>query len=151
MDALRGRIDELGMGAHVTLLGRLSSADVALEMKHAHALWHCSDYETFSVVCAEALCCGTPVIASRVGGIPGFVNEDNGALVGTNDATAWAAAIEKDWDRLLHIDRSALSRRIVDRFSAKTVGQSFQTILSELARRQPAPTLPEPTSMRPTS
>ncbi|HRH38315.1 MAG TPA: glycosyltransferase, partial [Flavobacteriales bacterium] len=54
---MKQRISELRLDEHVTLLGQLDEEQVADEMRRAHALLHASDYETYSAVCAEALCC----------------------------------------------------------------------------------------------
>jgi L-malate glycosyltransferase len=135
MDAIRLHVQQLRLQDHVTLLGRLEPAAIGMELRQAHALWHCSDHETFSVVCAEALCCGTPVFASSVGGIPGFVDDTNGTLIRTNDAAQWAKAIDQNWARTLAIDRRSLSARIAQRFSPTTVGQRYQSILEQVAAR----------------
>ena len=101
-------------------------------MRDAFALVHCSDYETFSVVCAESICCGTPVIASRVGGIPSFINERNGSLIGTNEAAAWADAIDAEWDRIAGLDRARMAAEARARFSPDTIGRR----LNELFERR---------------
>ena len=56
------------------------------------------------MVVLESLACGTPVIASRVGGIPEIlVSSDFGTLVPARDSDALAQAIldavDRNWDR----------------------------------------------------
>jgi glycosyltransferase involved in cell wall biosynthesis len=135
MDNIRKAIDRLHLRDHVTLLGRLQPEQIGVELHAAHALWHCSDYETFSVVCAEALCCGTPVFASNVGGIPGFVDATNGTLIDRNEAATWAQAVLDNWDMALAIDRTDLAQRMSTRFAPATVGARFQSILNDIANR----------------
>ncbi|MBI5680823.1 MAG: glycosyltransferase family 4 protein [Methanobacterium sp.] len=50
--------------------------------------------EAFGIVNLEAMACGVPIIASRLGGIPDIVkNEENGLLVNPNDSKSLADAI----------------------------------------------------------
>jgi glycosyltransferase involved in cell wall biosynthesis len=91
------------------------------------------------VVCAEALCCGTPVIASRVGGIPSFVNEGNGELVDANDAGTWAATIERSAVRIAAMDRGTIAREAGARFEASRVGAQLDAILRHVGRGEPLP------------
>jgi glycosyltransferase involved in cell wall biosynthesis len=71
------------------------------------ALPSTTDAESFGMVLAEANACGTPVVASRVGGIPGFVRDgDNGWLVRPGDAQDLAA-------RLLHVIANPGEARIL--------------------------------------
>ncbi|MFI7500459.1 glycosyltransferase family 4 protein [Streptomyces sp. NPDC049687] len=49
--------------------------------------------ENFPTVALEALQIGRPIVASRVGGLPELVGEDNGALVPAGDAPALAEAL----------------------------------------------------------
>ncbi|NJR12595.1 glycosyltransferase family 1 protein [bacterium] len=51
-------------------LGAKEQAQLALYYAAADAVLVPSDYESFGMVALEAMACGTPVIASEVGGWP---------------------------------------------------------------------------------
>lgn len=55
-----------------------------------------SESETLSLLLLESLACGTPVLATRVGGIPDIVTpaHDVGCLVDYGDRAGLAAALE---------------------------------------------------------
>jgi glycosyltransferase involved in cell wall biosynthesis len=58
-----------------------------------------SEYEAFGLVLLEALAQGTPVIASRVGGIPEVLDDGQaGVLVPPNDARPLAEALGALWE-----------------------------------------------------
>lgn len=128
LPSLIARINELDLTHHVHLLGQLNEHQVADEMCRAHALVHASDYETYSAVCAEALSCGTPVIASAVGGIKEFLSPEHGILVPENEAGVWAAAWNDAWDKLSTMGISA-SQYMQERAGAAAVGKKYHDIL----------------------
>ncbi|HEY3797714.1 MAG TPA: glycosyltransferase [Caulobacteraceae bacterium] len=67
---------------------------LALYYRSADVLTHAARAETFGLVIAEAQACGTPVIGSRVGGIPEIIRDgQTGLLVNPGDAAALADAI----------------------------------------------------------
>lgn len=132
LPAIQERIAALGLEKHVDLLGQLDEQAVADEMRHAHALVHASDYETYSAVCAEALCCGTPVIASRVGGIPEFVSGELGALVPSNTIEAWVQYWKDAWQPLLAADRTRIAATMTQRAGARAVGERYHRVLLAL-------------------
>ncbi len=81
----------------VRILGRLAEVRLVKEYQGAiTVLPSTTDAESFGMVLAEANACGRPVVASRVGGIPGFVrHRENGLLVEPGDARALEVAIAK--------------------------------------------------------
>jgi len=85
IDQIKALIESENLKQNVNLIGLLNSDQIAEEMNKATAFIHNSKYETFSVVCAEAICCGCPVVASNVGGIKEFVIEENGVLYNSAD------------------------------------------------------------------
>ena len=94
---LTRRIRERGLGDRVRWTGHLADeALLAAAMAEAEALVLPSEYEAFGLVLLEALAQGTPVIASRVGGIPEFIEPERaGLLVSPGDAPALAGAMAR--------------------------------------------------------
>jgi glycosyltransferase involved in cell wall biosynthesis len=131
-DKIRRYIDDNNLGDRITLVGALSVEEMASQYRSCLAFLHCSDYETFSVVCAEALCCGTPVIASRVGGITEFVDATDGVLVDENSVIAWLDALKLFTSRCHSFDPRLISQKANDRFSAERVGRLYFEALRDV-------------------
>jgi glycosyltransferase involved in cell wall biosynthesis len=80
----------------VEYLGVLSGRNLIREIQLAQALVlpSTTEAESFGMVLIEAMACGTAVIASRIGGVPGVVRDGvDGFLVAPNDSEALEAAI----------------------------------------------------------
>ncbi len=128
LDSMKGLVSDLSLDNHVVWLGTLNSEEIASEMNLANTFIHISGYETFSVVCAEAACCGCPVMASNVGGIPEFIDESNGVLI--DDLEQFVPyllkAINKNWSR------QDSGGQLISRFNQKAVGKRYLKVLSEI-------------------
>jgi glycosyltransferase involved in cell wall biosynthesis len=86
------------------LHGALPHADLPLWMNAADVLALPSLREGWPTVLFEAFACGTPVVATRVGGVPEAVcSPDFGLLVEPGDSVGLAAALDealhRNWDR----------------------------------------------------
>lgn len=93
----------LGVADSVLFTGELDRHGVALLMARAHALVLPSSSEGWPLVITESLAVGTPVVASRVGGVPEIVTgPDAGILVesGNGDelGEALVFAAGRSWD-----------------------------------------------------
>ena len=105
--ALQSQARDLGIADRVDFVGAVPQQDLPTYYSAADVCVVPSRYESFGFVAAEALACGTPVIASKVGGLPSIVHdEENGLLVPWRRPEALAERI----DRLFSDDR--LRRRL---------------------------------------
>jgi len=126
MEDMKEYIETHKLATHVHLLGSMTPSEIAGELNTSTALIHLSEYETFSVVCAEAVCCGCPVIASKVGGIPEFIDEFCGVLVQSKDEMLDAM------NKLVKypFNRMEIGSRARAKFESELIGQNyFKTLL----------------------
>ena len=54
----------------ISLLGKLSPAEMAIQLAESKITVIPSITEPYGIIVAEAICCGSPVVATNVGGIP---------------------------------------------------------------------------------
>lgn len=91
-ELLNATIEKLGIQKNVRVLGARS--DVASIMQSLDLLVVNSTVEPFGLVAVEAMACGTPVVATRTGGLSEIIeHEKTGCLIPTRDERALAAAI----------------------------------------------------------
>src|SRR3954471_1094805 len=91
---LRAEVDELGLNAVVQFVGGVEQTQLAEYYRAADVTVMPSTYESFGLVAVESLACGTPVVASRVGGLATIVRDgENGALVPWRDPQLFADRI----------------------------------------------------------
>jgi glycosyltransferase involved in cell wall biosynthesis len=91
----RARLEALA-GPRVTFTGWQAADAVARHLVRASVVAVPSVWpENFPTVALEALRTGRPLVASRVGGLPELVGDDNGALFPARDVAALAAALDR--------------------------------------------------------
>ncbi len=95
-EELQNLVGQLGLGDAVTFAGKIDTASVASRMAAADVLIMSSRDEGLGLVALEAMACGTPVVAARVGGLPEVFPADGscGMLVEPENPKALAAAAE---------------------------------------------------------
>ena len=75
---------------HYRWLGAVPHAQTLQRIQRAHLLVHCSRMEGGAHVLMEAICSGTPVLASRIDGNVGLLGEDYAGYFEPGDASALA-------------------------------------------------------------
>jgi D-inositol-3-phosphate glycosyltransferase len=127
-------VQELGLAHQTQFVGRVGHDRLPLYYTAADVCVIPSHYEPFGLVAIEAMACGTPVVASDVGGLKfTVVPEETGLLVPPQDPAAFAHAIQRIladdlWARKLQRQASA---RVQQNFSWSGVAVQ----LSDLYRR----------------
>ncbi|HRN61943.1 MAG TPA: glycosyltransferase family 4 protein [Luteimonas sp.] len=93
--ALMRRARELGIDDQVQLAGARPHEQLAQWMQAASLLSLPSHNEGVPNVVLEAMACGLPVVATRVGGIPEVLPEQAGLLVPAHDRAALGEALDE--------------------------------------------------------
>jgi D-inositol-3-phosphate glycosyltransferase len=141
MSRLQQMREQLGIADVVTFLGKKAQDALPYHYSAAEVCVVPSHYESFGMVALEAMACGTPVIASRVGGLTFTVKDgQTGFLVPSDDRSALADRL-----RLLLADeelRRAMSRQAVylsQRYSwsvvASQVVATYRNLLAQARAR----------------
>jgi D-inositol-3-phosphate glycosyltransferase len=88
MARLQEMREELGISDVVTFLGKRDQEALPYHYSAAEVCVVPSHYESFGMVALEAMACGTPVIASRVGGLTFTVEDGRTGFLVPNDDPA---------------------------------------------------------------
>jgi D-inositol-3-phosphate glycosyltransferase len=131
MSAEMARIQELrahyDLADLVTFLGKRSQDTLQYYYSAAEAVVVPSHYESFGMVALEAMACGTPVVASQIGGLAFLVQDgETGFTVPTNDPAALAERLA-----ILIEDRS-LRDRMGARAATFARGYGWNTIAERI-------------------
>jgi L-malate glycosyltransferase len=125
---------ELGVGPDVRFLGRLDSVASLLQATDLFLLP--SQTESFGLAALEAMACGSPVVASRAGGLPEVVDDGiNGILepVGSVEAMGRRAVeLLRDPGRHAAMREAAVAK--AREFSADRIVPMYESLYQEVLR-----------------
>jgi D-inositol-3-phosphate glycosyltransferase len=125
---------DLGIGERVWFLGAVDHEQLPLYYNAADVCVVPSYYESFGLVALEAMACGTPVVASRVGGLTGTVRDgETGYLISWRCPEPFAERLE------LLLGNEALRRRfgeaareVVERYRWANVAEAVVGLYRDL-------------------
>lgn len=124
--------EQLGLSSSVRFTGEISYPQVAAHMQQSSALVLFSRHENFPCVIPEALCCGLPCIAARVGGVAEAIDESNGLLVQKENEEELFAAMNSMMDNYQKYDRGKISEAAQAKYSYPVIGKQFYDLYREV-------------------
>lgn len=111
-----------------TFTGFLPSPEVANLMQKHNYFVHASEIETFSVVTAEAMMCGLPVVVSNTGALPELVTADRGIITG-NTIEEWVVALEKITSKAFN--NQLIASEVAEYCSADRIGNQIRELYTK--------------------
>ncbi len=128
-------VQKLGIADRVTFTGHVGADELVRLYSSAEIAVTASLYEGFGLPAAEAMACGTPVVATRAGALPEIVGEHGtGVLVPPADPPALAAAIKRLLadKQLRQRMGDAARKRIEDSFSWDVAARKTLEVYQEV-------------------
>jgi glycosyltransferase involved in cell wall biosynthesis len=111
-------------GSQVEFLGELEGAERDQLFAESYAsLMPGSWPEPFGLVAIEALACGTPIVARRVGGLPEIIRDGVDGFFGDDQAQ-----LAFHVGRVADLDRLAIRRSVLERFSAARMTDGYESV-----------------------
>ena len=133
---IKTQIERLGLNSRVNFLGRQSRDALLDALQDAYLVLVPEQWENMSpVIVTEAMAAGACVLASRVGGIPEFVNDgETGLLAERDNADAFAAQMRHAMldPNAVESMRAAARARALDIFDPGKLHQQHRDIYRTL-------------------
>ena len=135
---LRALAAELNVADRVSWIGTVPNDELPWHYAAADVVIVPSYSESYSIVAAEAMACGTPVVASNVPGPASFIEDGvSGRLVAAGDAPALARAIyevldDEELRQRIGFGALAAARRMTWGASAEAVLELYERVIDQM-------------------
>jgi len=123
----------LGISRHVEFLGKQNQVERLIRL--AHVILMPSEMESFGLAALEAMACGVPPVATRVGGVPELITDgEDGFLEEPGDITRLAErATQLVTDSALHARMAAAARATAKtRFCAEKIIPQYEAYYNDV-------------------
>jgi glycosyltransferase involved in cell wall biosynthesis len=116
-------------GLQSNFVGYLNKQSIVKYLQKSDYFIHASTIETFGIVTAEALFCGTPVICSNVGALPELINDSNGVLC-ENTLDKWVEGLKEVIN--IKFNNAEIAKKIQSKFSKEIIANNISDIYGEV-------------------
>jgi D-inositol-3-phosphate glycosyltransferase len=131
---LRAQAETLDVDHHIEFVGSVPHSQLPLYYNAADVCVVPSFYESFGLVAVESMACGTPVVASRVGGLASTILDgETGYLISWRCPEPFAERLELLLDNdELRASFGRAAREAVERFRWANVGDAVSALYESL-------------------
>lgn len=136
LDKLRAFAKSLdGDISQIVFIGRQEYAEVADLMRKSDCFILFSNFENLPCVIAESHCCGLPVLATKVGGIPEMIDASNGVLIPAGDEEKLIAQMRELIAHRISFNQSEIAEKASMRYSYETIGMELRKHYDSLLQK----------------
>lgn len=127
-------VESSALSERTVFLGKLTKSEIAAQLARSDAYLFSSNYETFSVACAEALGAGVPLIGPYLPCIAEYAGPQEWVQVDAEDPNGWLRAVERflgKWQADAW-DHAAIAERASEQFSDAVLRARYRTAMQSL-------------------
>jgi len=133
--SLEDLVNSLSLTEYVKFTGQVTDRNLGQYYNKSDFFVMNSNYETFSVVTAEALAYGLPVIITKCGGPEEFVKKDMGLIIEPKNQKQLENAILNMLDNFQNYDKKYLKEYIKSKFGSETIGCLFYELYQNTLKK----------------
>ncbi len=135
LNELHNRVSEAGVIGNVMFVAPQSHQLLSSWMRAADVTLVPSRAESFGLVALESSACGTPVVASNVGGLKTLIEPgENGFLIDSRDPKVWADYVAKATSTEDVMKMSSSAVLLARKYTWRSAAQSLAFLTEEIAR-----------------
>ncbi len=129
IEKMKAYIQTEGFFEKVNFLGKMDKQEIADMLAQSDAYLFSSSYETFSVVCAQALCCGVPLIGPKLIAIQEYADDNIFLSLENNNSNEWAKKLETFVLTRANYNRKEIANQVNAYLSNKNIAKQYKEIL----------------------
>lgn len=119
----------------IHLLGKKTELEVAQHIQQSDFMLQFSNYENQPCVLLESFCCGKPVLATTVGGIPEIANENNAILVGAQNENQLLEQMIKMLDTCRNYNAGLIRQEAIEQYAQEVIGKKIMACYQQVTRQ----------------
>jgi glycosyltransferase involved in cell wall biosynthesis len=122
---LKRFVQKYHMQERVIFLGKMSSLEVQESLSRSDIYLYSSQYETFSMICVEALLCGVPVMGPKIEAILEYTDRSNAIYIEKNEEQCWLEQLYQYIEKRPYFDSLSIAYCTQQRFSYASIKESY--------------------------
>lgn len=126
------KVNNLKLSNSIIVKGKMNHKDISKEMQKANAFVLFSNIENLPLVLIESMACGTPFIASNVGGVAELHNDDVGVLVESGNSKELTFQMDLLYRNYKKYDAKIIRQHAINHYSEEVVGKQFNDLYIEI-------------------
>jgi glycosyltransferase involved in cell wall biosynthesis len=131
LEKMKNFIEEQGFSGKVAFLGKMTKKQIATTLQKSDAYLFSSTYETFSVVCAQALMCGVPLVGPKLSAIEEYADGKSYLALEENNVNEWIENIKYFIKHRYNYHREEISLKANTYLANENIAKQYMEILDE--------------------